>query len=1025
MGRIAWAAILLSVCCFVGTSLAAEPKITQTEKGAVIETDRYKAEISAGVMVSFINKFTGEEYLDKSTDLAKIQPHLPSGLGTQNGEDCRAGADRLFHWPWWEHDPNETWPSQHYATAASVFSFAAKDASSASLTYKGLTDGKASFADETYALNVVVEAETGDLVITPAVESPRKGVYGCALTVTALQPAVTIEAPIFDGVRLDRKMQHMLWINSWGGYWDYSFLAMNGNKIGAVGVWCQDAQLRTYKHLFYLINEQGLSFSLSAMNVPPFEESTKASPIAWRFQAFDKSWSQAAARFRDWRLKNVKIAPRADWTRQVSFVNMGVNANKAWLDTLSAYLENTHLERTVTFAPIIRRQPFDVNHADNMPYEGDPNTKKPSFKEDMVAWKASGARLMAYLQPMIMWAPKPVTDREKDAVEFHKRADTCSVFQKVKGAKVDYVEQHHLGQPDWQKWFLTYVKEYIQDNGADGVYHDQAYHCPLDDRGLAINNMTSTEGMADYFYKAQEQNPGSIHGTEHMIENNNVGASLGIGSGILWGTAASMRHQRIEHASPVTNALHYPNGTIMGFPHYSDIAAGGGGSSIRFHWGMDLMEKRGDIPGLALQNTTLYSGKAVPFDKFRNELWLDRTRAMLFVTHGLRPVYPEDFSREVYTYFKGAEGQGFRYECLPWGSRFVEVKGDKKITHYARIHGVTDAAVDGAIDGWVVYKPVGPAGLNPSRYYIVDPNAKRPAVYFQTSNKQSSSFYESYAEDGAANEKLAFLKVRGIPQIGVVTRFDSVILHSPVPPKAIFVNGQPQALQRVKDGNKELNQYSISFESPADIAVVVQEPPAGFAAVNESSIVRTVSVDTASDFFDSNWLTSRLTCSSDKTGREMLNARIDVPMGAKVTQIHTALKMPGESNQPAGLLKISFTGNLKSAELNGIALRFTQDAGKPAMISIPAKPGQVMLLSTFSDAGGVYAFEFLNAAQLKAIAPVQADADKAIAAAAKAATQPATAPALPAASAAPSAAPAAAPKGTAAPAAKPVAQPGK
>ena len=77
--------------------------------------------------------------------------------------------------------------------------------------------------------------------------------------------------------------------------------------------------------------------------------------------------------------------------------------------------------------------------------------------------------------------------------------------------------------------------------------------------------------MADYFYKAATQNTNSIHGTEHMTEANDVGASLGIGSGVLWGTAPNMRKQRLQHPSPVSNSLHYPNGTLWAFPHYSDF----------------------------------------------------------------------------------------------------------------------------------------------------------------------------------------------------------------------------------------------------------------------------------------------------------------------------------------------------------------------------------------------------------------------------------------------------------------------
>ncbi len=261
------------------------------------------------------------------------------------------------------------------------------------------------------------------------------------------------------------------------------------------------------------------------MNVPPFDDLTQCKGVTWRLQAFDKSWSQAAARFRDWRGKNVKVAKRPEWVTNVCFMNGGVNAGKMWLDCLAAYFENRHLERTVTFAPVIRRQPFDHNHADNMYYE--------KFPEEMKAWKASGAKLMAYLQPMIMWSPDARTDREKDALKFHELATPRGAF----GGGGD----HHLGEPHWQRWFLDWVKQYIDVGGADGVYHDETYSCPIDARGLAVNGMTCPQGMADYFRKAQTENPNSIHGTEHLMEANVVGATFGIGSGVHWGTGAGRR----------------------------------------------------------------------------------------------------------------------------------------------------------------------------------------------------------------------------------------------------------------------------------------------------------------------------------------------------------------------------------------------------------------------------------------------------------------------------------------------------
>jgi len=185
------------------------------------------------------------------------------------------------------------------------------------------TSGTNTFADETFSIEIAVEAGSGDLLVTPVGGSGDPGVFSAALTVTALAPEVTVEAPIFEGVRLDRHMQPVLSSIRWGCFWDYGFVALNGQKTGAVGLWCKDAELRYHKQLFYLVNDQGLSLSLAGLNLPPFAGLKEARPMTWRLQAFDKSWAQAAARFRDWRTKNVKIAPRPEWVQKLSFLSRG------------------------------------------------------------------------------------------------------------------------------------------------------------------------------------------------------------------------------------------------------------------------------------------------------------------------------------------------------------------------------------------------------------------------------------------------------------------------------------------------------------------------------------------------------------------------------------------------------------------------------------------------------------------------------------------------------------------------------
>jgi len=46
----------------------------------------------------------------------------------------------------------------------------------------------------------------------------------------------------------------------------------------------------------------------------------------------------------------------------------------------------------------------------------------------------------------------------------HNAANTQSAFQKNLAVR-PFTDQHHLGDPAWQSWFLNWVKSYIQDYG--------------------------------------------------------------------------------------------------------------------------------------------------------------------------------------------------------------------------------------------------------------------------------------------------------------------------------------------------------------------------------------------------------------------------------------------------------------------------------------------------------------------------------------------------------------------------------
>lgn len=945
----------LAAACAFGALLSgtagAASGIQATDRGAVVETDRLKLEFYDGILISMHNKLTNEEYLDANADLARTLPHVPTGLGTQHGEVAREAARKLYEKPWWEHPNDLELPNQRYPDAQSKFAFEEGEDGWVSLRYENLTDASTRYPDEVFTLLIKIDSTTSDVLVKPGGYSPCPGVYAANLTLSPLAPAITAEAPITDGIRITRENTGpVLWNAQWASYWQYPFVAFNGWKTGALGIWTQDEKVRYYKNLFYLNNSEGLSFSFSVMSIPPFEELKKAeSAVPWRIQAFDKSWAQAASRYREWRDANVRMVPRPDFTKQISFMGSISGPQQQHLEAFLRYVQPWQ-GRAAAFQTSVRAAQFDHNHADNTPYEG--------FKEDVPRWREAGTYGMSYMQPMIMWGPFPenFSDREKEGVALHREADTRSVFQKDPDTVVLYVDQHHLGHTGWQRWFLDWIQEWCQDYGAQGIYHDQSYPTPIDRRGLSVGGMTSPEGMADYFYKAATENPGTFHGTEMVNEANATVVANAIASGYHWGTAPFMRLARAYDTSPVTTALAYPDTVLWAFIRLR-------GDSVWDLRDRRMQEARGQIAG-AIDGPYNWTFKPELWPAMANTAWHDRKRDVAFLKNGLRPYFPDDYSRDVLSYYRGVNGEEFRYERTPWGSRFVEVAKDGKATPiYGVATGVQAVADAGfGIANWLVYndndpnhtwKRAGPAGLHPDRWYVLDPGTNRPKVWFSTEQGYGPSFYESYVEDQASNDYFAFLRLRPIEDLTAVAGTEVITFHSPEPPLAIFVGGK-----KVEPTSKADNtgQYTFSVPTPSDILVLLQEAPSALADVHQAAVLRSTESAAPVDYYHPDKISYQANGGVDAEGRPVLQdvavsalgyqyggrkhlyVPITAPADGKEHTLRLHLPPLEEHGRKWNLLVDRVEANLQPVAVNEGAV------GIPQVIDVNFGPGETKLI---------------------------------------------------------------------------------
>ena len=227
--------ILAAMVLTAGAGCAGEAKITKIDRGVIVQTYRYQVQVRDGAVVGILNRLTGEEYVSARAIRPGCCRTCPAAWARRMAK-ARRPPQNSSRSPGGNTMPSPCGPTSitPRPTARSRFEQAKGRPGVAVVTYKGLTDGSKTYDDETFSLEVRVDGDTGDLLLTSSVQSPRKGVYGCGVTVAPLAPAVTVEAPIFDGVRLDANMKPGLWVNRWASYWDYAFVALNGKDKGTV-----------------------------------------------------------------------------------------------------------------------------------------------------------------------------------------------------------------------------------------------------------------------------------------------------------------------------------------------------------------------------------------------------------------------------------------------------------------------------------------------------------------------------------------------------------------------------------------------------------------------------------------------------------------------------------------------------------------------------------------------------------------------------------------------------------------------
>jgi hypothetical protein len=424
-----------------------------------------------------------------------------------------------------------------------------------------------------------------------------------------------------------------------------------------------------------------------------------------------------------------------------------------------------------------------------------------------------------------------------------------------------------------------------------------------------------------------------------------------IGSGYHWGTAPYMRQARATSSSPITAALASPHTVLWSFVRLR-------GDSVWDLRERRMQEARAEIAG-AIDGAYDYGVDPKWHPALCNTPWHDRTRDVTFLQHGLRPVFPEDYDRQVESYFRGEKGGEFRYERMPWGTQFVQMEGKTPRLIYGVASCVQAAPVAGAgIPGWVVYNNAAPthtwnrtapSGLPPARFYVLDPSIRRPPVYVSTTQGYGPSFYESYVEDSGYNDTFIFLRLRTIERLSKVSGWENLAIHSPAPPKAVYVNGKltPAARQG------ETDVYTLSVQPPADIVVFVKDPPREPANLSQAALLRVTEVGAPVDYYRPEVLQAQANGGKDEKGLPVLQDAVVSSFGFNFGG-RKHLYVPASAARPGTLrlhLPAKDNKDLETVAVNLVPLARAEGAVRiPESLDLPLSTNDTKLISFHSRA---------------------------------------------------------------------------
>ena len=687
-----WLSLALVLVC-AGSVRAAEPEVSFADGVLSVRTARYEVTWREGSMVGLRTRLPKPMELTVASAAMPVDL-LPCGLGSLHGQVEEA---RKQHHPWSIGSLERSFPAQHPPGKGSRVRFE-RIPGGARLTYTGLTgEPKASLVQE-----LVVEADTGDLVVRQRATSPDPGVFGIGFGLLNLRPDVDYAVPYFGGQRWGAAFGKGRRITiAWPQFWNAGLVIGEVPGGGSFAVWADDPHMRP-KYLHYLDPGHAVGLGFQANVEAPYDAKKEAEVFAWRFNTFAGPWMEPARRYKDWMVRTWGLVPRKQrrpkWAADLALV-WPTRASEDDLKAMAALID----PRKILIQHWGWLQGFNRRIPEYVP-------KDPKFADVVAAARRLGYHNSAYTSMALVDQQTHPTMMADYGLEAQYHAPW-----RPKEPKKSWLVYVHTGSARWRAFYADRMAEVNRKYGFDALYQDVS-GCGTGSSGV-IEGRNFHQAIVACEDAIKARLPNVALAGEFWDEVNACREDFGLQNALVWNPGAKWdgrSHRDMlalpDQPHPILSFLF--SDFCVHWMHRVPIR-----DTRLFHQAHNLLEVVGGIPVWTTKVDDRLGEARVMLERAR--LWAD----------GFRPWFPEKWDEGVVSCLRNDAGRVVKHVRRGESTFCVRAAPDGNKLCYARLKGL--AAVKHPepthIDGWLAYGHDGPIGLDPGQWYCLFPGAPPPS----------------------------------------------------------------------------------------------------------------------------------------------------------------------------------------------------------------------------------------------------------------------------------------------------------